>query len=127
MLELLKPITWFPPVWAFGCGVVSSGAPLAERWPLALAGLADFTGAGQPVDPDHAIRDLATFLGAAGEARARKAERKAAPSNHLRVRLRCGRVSPRTMRQRGAVVMPPGTMARQKKPGRPTHVYMLFP
>ena len=27
-----------------------------------------FTGAGQPVDPDHAIRDLATFLGAAGEA-----------------------------------------------------------
>ena len=28
-----------------------------------------FTGAGQPVDPDHAIRDLATFLSAAGEAR----------------------------------------------------------
>ena len=28
-----------------------------------------FTGAGQPVDPDRAIRDLATFLGAAGEAR----------------------------------------------------------
>lgn len=28
-----------------------------------------FTGAGQPVDADHAIRDLATFLGAAGEAR----------------------------------------------------------
>lgn len=28
-----------------------------------------FTGAGQPVDPDHAIRDLATFLGAAREAR----------------------------------------------------------
>lgn len=28
-----------------------------------------FTGAGQPVDPDHAIRDLAAFLGAAGEAR----------------------------------------------------------
>lgn len=28
-----------------------------------------FTGAGRPVDPDHAIRDLATFLGAAGEAR----------------------------------------------------------
>jgi chlorophyll synthase len=39
VLELLKPVTWFPPVWAFGCGVVSSGAPLAERWPLALAGL----------------------------------------------------------------------------------------
>lgn len=28
-----------------------------------------FTGAGQPVDADHAIRDLATFLSAAGEAR----------------------------------------------------------
>ncbi|MFX4273296.1 hypothetical protein ACQBAR_00705 [Propionibacteriaceae bacterium Y1685] len=28
-----------------------------------------FTGAGQPVDGDHAIRDLAAFLGAAGEAR----------------------------------------------------------
>jgi chlorophyll synthase len=39
VLELLKPVTWFPPVWAFGCGVVSSGAPLSERWPLALAGL----------------------------------------------------------------------------------------
>lgn len=39
VLELLKPITWFPPIWAFGCGVVSSGAPIAERWPLALAGL----------------------------------------------------------------------------------------
>lgn len=34
-----------------------------------LAGRDLFTGAGQPVDPDHAIRDLATFLGAAGEAR----------------------------------------------------------
>lgn len=39
VLELLKPVTWFPPVWAFGCGVVSSGAALSERWPLALAGL----------------------------------------------------------------------------------------
>jgi chlorophyll/bacteriochlorophyll a synthase len=39
VLELLKPVTWFPPVWAFGCGVASSGAPLGERWGLALAGL----------------------------------------------------------------------------------------
>jgi len=23
--ELLKPITWFPPMWAFACGVVASG------------------------------------------------------------------------------------------------------
>jgi chlorophyll synthase len=40
VLELLKPITWFAPIWAFMCGVVSSGAPLATRWPLALAGMA---------------------------------------------------------------------------------------
>ena len=26
-------------MWAFGCGVVSSGVPLAERWPLALVGM----------------------------------------------------------------------------------------
>lgn len=39
VLELLKPVTWFAPMWAFACGVVSSGAPLAERWPLLLAGI----------------------------------------------------------------------------------------
>jgi chlorophyll synthase len=39
VLELFKPITWFPPMWAFGCGVVSSGADLGTRWPLALAGV----------------------------------------------------------------------------------------
>jgi chlorophyll synthase len=39
VLELLKPVTWFPPMWAFLCGVVSSGANLWERWPLALAGI----------------------------------------------------------------------------------------
>jgi chlorophyll synthase len=38
-VELTKPITWFPPMWAFGCGIVSSGAPIAERWPFALAGI----------------------------------------------------------------------------------------
>ncbi len=37
--ELLKPITWFPPMWAFACGVVASGMPLAERWPLILLGM----------------------------------------------------------------------------------------
>ncbi len=25
VVELSKPVTWFPPMWAFGCGVVSSG------------------------------------------------------------------------------------------------------
>ncbi len=38
-LELLHPITWFPPMWAFACGVVSSGVPLSERWPLLIAGV----------------------------------------------------------------------------------------
>ena len=39
VLELLKPITWFAPMWAFMCGVVSSGAPLSQRWPLAILGM----------------------------------------------------------------------------------------
>ena len=37
--ELLKPITWFPPMWAFGCGVVAAGAPVADRWGLVLVGV----------------------------------------------------------------------------------------
>ena len=40
VLELLKPITWFAPMWAFGCGVVSSGRPVGGRWALVLAGVA---------------------------------------------------------------------------------------
>ena len=39
VVELLKPITWFPPMWAFGCGVVSSGLPAGNRWPVVIAGL----------------------------------------------------------------------------------------
>jgi chlorophyll/bacteriochlorophyll a synthase len=39
VLELLKPITWFAPMWAFGCGVVSSGFPYRERWPVIAAGI----------------------------------------------------------------------------------------
>ena len=39
-LELLKPITWFAPMWAFGCGLVSAGVPMAGRWGVALAGVA---------------------------------------------------------------------------------------
>lgn len=38
-LELLKPITWFPPMWAFACGAVSSGVALAEHWALFVAGV----------------------------------------------------------------------------------------
>jgi chlorophyll synthase len=40
VLELFKPITWFPPMWAFGCGVVSSGRSIADNWPLLLVGVA---------------------------------------------------------------------------------------
>lgn len=36
LVELLKPITWFPPMWAFGCGVISSGMPVLEQ-PLTFA------------------------------------------------------------------------------------------
>jgi chlorophyll synthase len=32
LLELLKPITWFPPMWAFACGAVSSPVPIGDRW-----------------------------------------------------------------------------------------------
>ena len=39
ILELLRPITWFPPMWAFMCGVVSSGVSLTERWGFLLAGV----------------------------------------------------------------------------------------
>jgi len=39
VVELLKPITWFAPIWAFGCGVVSSGVPVGTRVPLLIAGL----------------------------------------------------------------------------------------
>lgn len=37
--ELFKPITWFPPMWAFGCGAVASGVALHERWGMVLLGL----------------------------------------------------------------------------------------
>ncbi len=39
LTELLKPITWFAPMWAFGCGVVSSGASLDGRWLYFLGGV----------------------------------------------------------------------------------------
>ena len=39
VLELLKPITWFPPMWALGCGVVSSGVSPSGHWLLIVAGV----------------------------------------------------------------------------------------
>ncbi len=39
VLQLLKPVTWFPPIWAFACGVVSSGQPLADHVWLIFSGI----------------------------------------------------------------------------------------
>ena len=39
ILELFKPITWFAPMWAFMCGVVSSGISLQSRWLLLAGGI----------------------------------------------------------------------------------------
>ncbi|KIC47823.1 chlorophyll synthase ChlG [Tateyamaria sp. ANG-S1] len=38
-LRLIKPITWFPPMWAYVCGVISSGASPAGQWHLVLLGV----------------------------------------------------------------------------------------
>lgn len=37
--ELLKPITWFPPMWALACGVVASGQSFSDHVLLIFAGL----------------------------------------------------------------------------------------
>lgn len=39
VLTLIKPITWFPPVWAYLCGVVSSGVPVMSAPWLVLVGM----------------------------------------------------------------------------------------
>jgi chlorophyll/bacteriochlorophyll a synthase len=38
-VELLKPITWFAPMWAFGCGVISSGSSYRDHWPVIAVGV----------------------------------------------------------------------------------------
>ncbi len=38
-LELIKPITWFPPMWAFLCGAVSSGVGFSGHWPMIGLGI----------------------------------------------------------------------------------------
>lgn len=40
IVELTKPVTWFPPMWAFMCGVVSSGVSISENWLFLVAGVA---------------------------------------------------------------------------------------
>jgi chlorophyll/bacteriochlorophyll a synthase len=39
LAELLKPITWFPPMWAFACGVVASGVPVQGRAGVIVGGV----------------------------------------------------------------------------------------
>ncbi len=39
MLELIKPITWFPPMWAYLCGIISAGVSPWSTWPLVLLGV----------------------------------------------------------------------------------------
>lgn len=39
IVELLKPITWFAPMWAYGCGVASSGRSLLDEPLGALLGI----------------------------------------------------------------------------------------
>ncbi|OAN73672.1 bacteriochlorophyll/chlorophyll a synthase [Jannaschia sp. EhC01] len=39
VLTLLKPITWFPPMWAYACGVVSAGVSLSGNWVLLVLGV----------------------------------------------------------------------------------------
>ena len=38
MLELIKPITWFPPMWAYLCGVISVGV-WPDSWALVVLGV----------------------------------------------------------------------------------------
>lgn len=39
MLELIKPVTWFPPMWAYACGVVSSGEPVLPHLGYVVLGV----------------------------------------------------------------------------------------
>ena len=39
MLRLIKPITWFPPMWAYLCGAISSGVSPSGQWGYVLLGV----------------------------------------------------------------------------------------
>lgn len=39
VLELLKPVTWFPPMWAFACGAVSSGVTFGGHGAVVATGV----------------------------------------------------------------------------------------
>ncbi len=39
VLELLKPVTWFPPMWAFTCGAISSGISIGSHGRAFVTGI----------------------------------------------------------------------------------------
>ncbi|MBU3582954.1 chlorophyll synthase ChlG [Polynucleobacter sp. 15G-AUS-farblos] len=39
ILTLLKPITWFPPMWAFACGSITGSEQIADNLPIFFLGL----------------------------------------------------------------------------------------
>ncbi|MGJ8603623.1 MAG: chlorophyll synthase ChlG [Marivita sp.] len=39
MLELIKPVTWFPPMWAYACGAVASGVAISNHLGLLIVGV----------------------------------------------------------------------------------------
>ncbi len=39
LLTLIKPVTWFPPMWAYLCGTVSAGVSPSGQWGLVLLGV----------------------------------------------------------------------------------------
>ena len=39
MLRLIKPITWFPPMWAYTCGLIASGAAASGQWGYIVLGI----------------------------------------------------------------------------------------
>ncbi len=39
IVPLMKPVTWFPPMWAFACGVVSTGEDILSNWSILLRGI----------------------------------------------------------------------------------------
>lgn len=39
IVPLMKPVTWFPPMWAFACGVVSTGESITGNWSILVRGI----------------------------------------------------------------------------------------
>ncbi len=39
IVPLMKPVTWFPPMWAFACGVVSTGQNVTDNFSILLRGV----------------------------------------------------------------------------------------